>query len=93
MIEIGPMPLALRIQFYRRLAEKAARNAGNSKGSLRLAFMRLGQHWQALANAAEAQALFTIVDEAGELAPEIEYQETHIVVPPDPVPHFRLKQA
>jgi hypothetical protein len=53
MIEATNAPLPERVRYFRELAKRAQRDARTSRGPLRLAFVRLAQRWESLANATE----------------------------------------
>jgi hypothetical protein len=53
MIEPTGAPLPERVRYFRELAKRAQRDARTSRGPLRLAFIRLAERWESLANATE----------------------------------------
>ena len=53
VIELTDAPLAERVKYFRQLTQRARRDAQRSRGPLRLAFLRLAQGWEMLADAAQ----------------------------------------
>ena len=53
MIEPTGAPLPERVRYFRELTKRAQRDAKTARGSLRLAFVRLAEGWESLANATE----------------------------------------
>jgi hypothetical protein len=53
MMEPTHAPLPERVKYFRDLARKARQEAQKSRGALRLAFTRLADGWESLADAAE----------------------------------------